>query len=106
MSLVICGECNRHVRRVESRCPFCNAEIPLALAQSVERTLPTRRLSRGALITFAAASFSTGVPRRAVVAPRVAVALTTPGRRSRTPPRTPLRRTEEQYQVALCPERT
>ena len=57
MSLVICGGCNRHVRRVESRCPFCNAEIPLALAQSAERPLPTRRLSRGALITFAAATF-------------------------------------------------
>jgi len=59
MSLVICGECRRHVRRRDSRCPFCRSEIPAALAMSPERPLPTRRLSRAALMAFAAASLGT-----------------------------------------------
>jgi hypothetical protein len=59
MSLVICTECNRHIRRYEGHCPFCSAAISPALAASPPRPLPTGRLSRAAILAFAAASLGT-----------------------------------------------
>ncbi|HEX6766678.1 MAG TPA: hypothetical protein VF103_14390 [Polyangiaceae bacterium] len=50
--LVPCPECNRHVRHVEPRCPFCGVE--LALADTPAPVLPTKRLGRAALFTFGA----------------------------------------------------
>ncbi|MEO8875485.1 MAG: hypothetical protein ABI461_07860 [Polyangiaceae bacterium] len=51
--LVPCPGCARHVRASESACPFCSADLPNDLAS---RAVPaaTRRMSRGAVFTFAA----------------------------------------------------
>ncbi len=48
--LVPCPGCNRHVRVVESQCPFC--ATALALAETPAPLLPRARLGRSA--TFAA----------------------------------------------------
>jgi hypothetical protein len=53
-SLVVCPTCARHVRRYEERCPFCSADVPEALRRSPERPLPVERLTRSALVAFAA----------------------------------------------------
>ncbi|HEX7671432.1 MAG TPA: hypothetical protein VF395_17685, partial [Polyangiaceae bacterium] len=55
-SLVPCPECNRHVRRNEAECPFCGASVLVAIAATPERAMPTARLSRSALVAFAAVS--------------------------------------------------
>lgn len=52
MSLAPCTACARHVRRTETRCPFC--EAPLALAPIAVRT-PGERLGRAALFAFGTA---------------------------------------------------
>jgi hypothetical protein len=54
MALVSCPECNRHIRRNEAKCPFCDADVAAKIATIPQRTLPSRRLSRAALVTFAA----------------------------------------------------
>src|SRR3989442_951083 len=54
--LVPCPDCNRHVRRSETVCPFCGAAASDALAHAPARLMPTVRLGRAALFTFAAAS--------------------------------------------------
>lgn len=55
MSLAPCPSCARHVRRGESRCPFCNGSVSLPPP-------PTRvigeRLGRAALFTVGAAIVS------------------------------------------------
>lgn len=56
MSLLACAECNRHMRRSETACPFCGARI----SSAVERPLPSVRLSRKALLAFAAATVGVG----------------------------------------------
>ena len=59
MGLVLCEACDRHVRRDERHCPFCGAAISRARASSPERPVPPPRLSRAALLAFAAASLGT-----------------------------------------------
>ncbi|MGZ3418097.1 MAG: hypothetical protein ACXWUG_29410 [Polyangiales bacterium] len=51
MSLAPCPSCRRHVQLESERCPFCGA----ACSGLEPRVLPTRRLSRSALVTFASA---------------------------------------------------
>jgi len=58
MSLVVCPECSRHIRRNETACPFCGAAVAASVAGAPERALPTTRLGRTALFAFAAASVS------------------------------------------------
>ena len=55
-SLVVCAACSRHIRRNETACPFCNAAITSDVANAPERAMPTTRLGRVALFTFAAVS--------------------------------------------------
>ena len=50
--LVPCPGCARHVRKHESACPFCNAE--LALSHVPSPTLPKSRLGRAATFAFGA----------------------------------------------------
>jgi hypothetical protein len=45
-----CGECRRHVRIDEARCPFCDCE--LSLAQDAWDAIALPRLGRSALLTF------------------------------------------------------
>jgi hypothetical protein len=47
-----CPSCGRHVRLVESACPFCQA--PLSLSELPPRALPGRRMSRAASFAFGA----------------------------------------------------
>lgn len=51
-ALVPCTSCSRHVRAVETACPFCGGNLPADLAS---RAVPstTRRLDRLATFTFA-----------------------------------------------------
>ena len=56
MSLVVCAACTRHIRRTETSCPFCDAAISSAVANTPERKMPATRLGRAALLAFAAAS--------------------------------------------------
>ena len=50
--LLPCSECQRHVRALEPRCPFCDAELDLS--HSPAPVLPSRRLGRAALFAFGA----------------------------------------------------
>jgi hypothetical protein len=50
--LVPCPSCSRHVRKHESACPFCSAE--LSLAHLPPPVLPRSRLGRAATFTFGA----------------------------------------------------
>jgi hypothetical protein len=50
--LVPCPQCNRHVRKTESRCPFCGNGVSLAHVPSP--VLPSRRLGRAATFAFGA----------------------------------------------------
>jgi len=52
-SLVPCPSCARHVRATERVCPFCGAAVPPSFAGYVPRA-PAERLSRAALVAFAA----------------------------------------------------
>src|ERR1700753_3692241 len=54
MGLVSCPECHRHIRRNERACPFCAADVAERVARIPERALPSQRLSRAALMSFAA----------------------------------------------------
>lgn len=54
--LIPCPQCNRHVRRSESACPFCGTSVSAAIAATPERAVPLTRMSRSALAMFAAAS--------------------------------------------------
>lgn len=55
-TLVACPDCTRHIRRVEASCPFCGAQVASRIAGLPEPVLPKVRLSRAALMAFAAAS--------------------------------------------------
>ena len=55
MSLVSCAACRRHIRRSEATCPFCGVIVTSDIAGSPERILPSVRMSRAALMAFAAA---------------------------------------------------
>jgi hypothetical protein len=57
--LVPCPGCRRHLRRLEATCPFCGTETARDLAEAPERPVPSARLSRAALLAFAASSFAT-----------------------------------------------
>jgi hypothetical protein len=57
--LVPCPDCSRHLRRTEASCPFCGANVADAVGGAPVRQLPTTRLGRVALFTFAAASIGT-----------------------------------------------
>lgn len=50
--LVPCPDCHRHVRKTETRCPFCAATV--SLAHVPEPALPSRRLGRAATFAFGA----------------------------------------------------
>lgn len=50
--LTPCPECQRHVRKTEVRCPFC--EAALSLAHVPPPVLPRRRMSRAATFAFGA----------------------------------------------------
>ncbi len=56
-SLIPCIGCQRHVRASEPECPFCGAAVDdTSLARVVP--VPSQRLSRGAVVAFAAAFLS------------------------------------------------
>jgi len=50
--LTPCPECQRHVRKTEARCPFCEAALSLAHVPSP--ALPRKRLGRAATFAFGA----------------------------------------------------
>ena len=50
--LTPCPECQRHVRKTEARCPFCDSALSLAHVPSP--VLPRRRMSRAATFAFGA----------------------------------------------------
>lgn len=50
--LTPCPECQRHVRKTETRCPFCGEAVSLAHLPSP--ALPRRRLGRAATFAFGA----------------------------------------------------
>ena len=50
--LTPCPECHRHVRKTETRCPFCGEVVSLAHVPA--RALPSKRLSRAATFAFGA----------------------------------------------------
>src|SRR4051794_24398215 len=54
--LIPCPDCSRHVRRAETSCPFCGAGVAAVLERTPPLQVPTTRLGRAALFTFAAAS--------------------------------------------------
>lgn len=51
--LAPCPACARHVRIAEAQCPFCSASLDLSATPSP--ALPSRRLSRAAILAFGAA---------------------------------------------------
>jgi len=54
--LTPCPECQRHVRKTEARCPFCDSA--LSLAHVPPPVLPRQRLSRAATFAFGASVVS------------------------------------------------
>jgi hypothetical protein len=54
--LAVCPECQRHLRRTETTCPFCSADVRDAFSKMLPRAIPTERLGRTALLAFAAAN--------------------------------------------------
>lgn len=50
--LTPCPECQRHVRKTETRCPFCGEGVSLAHVPSP--VLPRKRLGRAATFAFGA----------------------------------------------------
>jgi hypothetical protein len=56
--LVLCPECQRHLRASETTCPFCDADVRDAFSKVLPRAIPTERLGRTALLAFAAANLS------------------------------------------------
>lgn len=69
MSLLACPECNRHIRTSESVCPFCSADVAAAMASAAPRVMPAERLSRAAMMAFAAASLGAAACGSEVVTP-------------------------------------
>jgi len=53
--LLPCPGCSRHVRVVESLCPFCGEALPLAYQSAGPAVVPSTRLGRAAQIAFGAA---------------------------------------------------
>lgn len=51
--LTPCPACARHVRISEAECPFCSAALDLSATPSP--ALPSRRVSRAAILAFGAA---------------------------------------------------
>jgi len=51
-ALTPCPQCQRHVRKTETQCPFCEASI--SLAHVPEPVLPRKRLGRAATFAFGA----------------------------------------------------
>ncbi len=47
-----CPHCQRHIRANESSCPFCDGETAGAFDHLAQPRLPTRRLSRAALLAL------------------------------------------------------
>ncbi|HVW26688.1 MAG TPA: hypothetical protein VHC69_15075 [Polyangiaceae bacterium] len=58
-SLVSCAACRRHIRRSEATCPFCGVGVTSEVAGAPEPMMPPGRLSRAALMAFAAAAVGT-----------------------------------------------
>lgn len=54
--LVLCPECQRHLRSNETTCPFCGADVRDAMSHLAPRAIPMERLGRTALLAFAAAN--------------------------------------------------
>ena len=48
-----CSHCTRHIQSTESTCPFCNGILSADFAD-YSHTLPSKRLSRAALVAFGA----------------------------------------------------
>lgn len=65
MSLLACPKCNRHVRTSELACPFCCSDIADATAIAVVSPVPTKRLSRAALLALAAGGMGAAACNRA-----------------------------------------
>jgi hypothetical protein len=71
MRLVECGGCNRHVREIETACPFCGASVSEVIAAAPHWD-PPRGLSRAALFALAGAAIGAsacGAPGAAYGAP-------------------------------------
>ena len=47
-----CPQCQRHLRTAETTCPFCSFDVSHAMATAPRRALPSRRLSRAALLAL------------------------------------------------------
>ena len=58
-ALCPCPSCSRHVRVVESACPFCG--VALVEEAHLPRAMPTHRLGRAALFAFGIAA-AAGAP--------------------------------------------
>ncbi len=54
-----CPHCQRHIRTDESHCPFCQSAVAGAFDEVPSPRLPTRRLSRAALLTLGTMAAST-----------------------------------------------
>jgi hypothetical protein len=67
--LVLCPECQRHLRRSEATCPFCKADVRDAFSKMLPRAIPTERLGRTALMAFAAANLGVAACGGEVVTP-------------------------------------
>lgn len=55
-----CPSCRRHLRTIESTCPFCGATVATAMQAARPRTLPRTRLGRAALFAFGIGVAATG----------------------------------------------
>jgi hypothetical protein len=58
--LLPCPACARHVRIIESFCPFCGNTLPLSLRSAAPARMPARRLGRAAIAAFGAAALING----------------------------------------------
>jgi hypothetical protein len=56
--LLVCPSCQRHVRTVDSACPFCKVGLPSSVRASLALRPPTQRLSRAALYAFSMGTLS------------------------------------------------
>lgn len=66
MALVLCGGCARHVREIESCCPFCGRERTASESDVASVEMPTR-LSRAAIL-LAGAMSAAACDRQPVIA--------------------------------------
>lgn len=59
MSLVLCAQCDRHIRHNETACPFCGApHTPLTFAQEPGKKGWIQPLSRAAIVFFGASAIT------------------------------------------------